>query len=694
MNMQQAMNLAIGHHQAGRLAEAEALYRQILVQQPDHADALHLLGVVAHQMQKNQVAVELINRAIAVDPSIAMYHNNLGSALSATGQPEQAARAYREAIRLQPDYAEAHNNLGNALKNMGRISEALDAYHCAIQFQPGYAEAHNNLGNALKQQGEFTAAIAAYHEALHIKNNYAEAYCNLGTVLLAQNNWEQAAAACRKAISLKPGLAEAYNTLGLALQGQGQIESAIQIFRMALQIKPDYPEAHNNMANALKDQGQLDAAISEFHAALTFGPKNAMFHSNLIVVLHLHPDSASQTIKEELTLWNARHAAPLKELILPHGNNRDPERRLKIGYVSADFCEHVSAHFLEPLLHNHDHEKFEIFCYAQVPNPDWATAQFRTCADHWRSTVGLTDEQLAEQIRRDDIDILVDLKLHTRDNRLLVFARKPAPVQLTWLGYPGSTGLSTMDYRLTDPHLDPPGSDDESYSEQSIRLPDCFWCYSPLINESPAPQINTLPAAQNGFVTFGCLNNFSKVNERQFELWAKILAAVPQSRLILLEAQDETRHFVASILERENVPKTQLEFVQRRPRAQYLKLYHRIDVGLDTLPYNGHTTTLDSLWMGVPVVSLSGNMAVGRAGKSHLTNIGLPELIAPTPQEYVTIAAKLANDLPRLAELRKTLRKRMENSPLMDAKRFVRNVEAIYREVWRKWANKGDREQT
>jgi predicted O-linked N-acetylglucosamine transferase (SPINDLY family) len=387
-------------------------------------------------------------------------------------------------------------------------------------------------------------------------------------------------------------------------------------------------------------------------------------------------------IHEELARWNQRHAEPLKKLIQPHANDRDPDRRLRIGYVSPDFRDHVVGRNLLPLLRQHDHGQLEIFCYANVIRFDGLTEQCRRCADGWRSIVGLSDSQTADLIRQDRIDILVDLALHTGGNRLGVFARKPAPVQATFAGYPGSTGLDIIEYRLTDPYLDPPGLNGPRCSETSIHLPDTFWCYDPLGTELA---VNALPAQTNGHITFGCLNNFCKVNEHVLRLWAQVLKVIERSRLVVLCPDGSHRQTVLNLLEREGISPDRIELIVGGPRLQYLELYHRIDVGLDTFPYNGHTTGLDSFWMGVPVVTLVGQTAVGRAGLSQLTNLGLPELIAHTPQQYIQIATDLAGDLPRLAEVRRTLRGRMQKSPLMDAPRFARNIEAAYRQMWRNW---------
>ena len=329
-----------------------------------------------------------------------------------------------------------------------------------------------------------------------------------------------------------------------------------------------------------------------------------------------------------------------------------------------------------------DHSRFEIVCYSDVLCPDDLTNRLRSNVSKWREVVGFTDEEVARLIRQDQIDILVDLTMHMSNGRPLLFARRPAPVQVCWLAYPGTTGNAAIDYRLTDPFLDPPGLNDRYYSEESIRLADTFWCYNPLSRE---PAVNSIPALTKGNVTFGCLNNFCKVNNGVLKLWAKVLRAVGESKLMLLAPEGSARLRVVDELQKEQVGSERIIFVNHRRRQQYLELYHQIDIALDTLPYNGHTTSLDSLWMGVPVVTMVGQTVVGRAGVSQLSNLGMTELVAKSPEEFVKIAVELASDLQRLSALRSSLRGRMERSPLMDAPRFARNIEAAYRTMWQRW---------
>ncbi len=371
-----------------------------------------------------------------------------------------------------------------------------------------------------------------------------------------------------------------------------------------------------------------------------------------------------------------RHAAPV------FANNPSPERRLKIGYISPDFRDHVVGRTVWPLVSRHDRRHFDITLYANVAKPDAMSALFRQTADHWRDITNLHDQQVAELITRDGIDILVDLTLHMAGNRLLVLARKPSPVQVTYGGYPGTTGLKTVDYRLTDPTLDPPGLFDAYYTEESYRLPHTFMCYDPRTEE---PAVAPLPVLKNGYITFGSLNNFCKVHDGVLGLWASVLAAVEGSRLLLLAPEGSHRQRTATFFAEQGIAPERITFSSRRPRPEYLALYHEIDIGLDTFPYNGHTTSMDSSWMGVPVVTLVGETVMGRAGLSLLVNLGLMELATNTPADFVDVAVALANDVPRLGALRGGLRERMKQSPLMDYPGFTAAVEEAYSVMWRKW---------
>jgi predicted O-linked N-acetylglucosamine transferase (SPINDLY family) len=436
----------------------------------------------------------------------------------------------------------------------------------------------------------------------------------------------------------------------------------------------------------LKDVGQIDLALSHYAQAIARSPQLLPIYDNRLYSLYFHPDYDAKAILHEQRQWNDAIAKPLSVRIAPHDNDRSPERRLRIGYVSGDFRDHVVGRNILPLVREHDRHAVEVFCYSNVGRKDDFTAKYQALADHWRDIRQISDDQAAQLIRRDKIDILVDLSLHLGDNRLLVFARKPAPLQVTFAGYPGGTGMRSIDYRLTDPWLDPPGQNDDDYAERSIRLPESFWCYDPdAMQVTDAPEPGPPPAASNGYVTFGCLNNFSKVSDVALDLWARILNRVPGSHLLLMAPPGSARDRVLARLAQDGIAADQIRFVPFQPRRDYLQTFREIDIVLDTVPYNGHTTSLDALWMGAPVTTLVGRTVVGRAGVSQLNNLNLTDLIAATPEQFVEIAVELAGDLNRLANLRAGLRQRMRQSPLCDAKRFARNVEAAYRQMWRAW---------
>lgn len=751
----QAIQIARQHHQAGRLAEAEALYQKVLAQVPDHGDALHLLGVVAAQSGRLNVAIDLIGRAIVVNPSAGDYRTDLGNALREAKRFGEAADAYLHAVRLRPESADAQNNLGHALRELGNTSaaiaayrealrlrpdhadamkhlammltaqgdldEAIEAYRQAVQLDPQSFELYYNLGVVLVKRGRFDEAVAAYTSAIQLKPTFFDAHGNLGYIFESQGRYHEANACHTRAIELRPDSAGAHFNLGNALAGLGESDEAIAAYKKAIKLDPQFAMAFNNLGNVLKKQGKLqeaadaytktieldagdprawdhlgsvrkdqgltDEALACFARAMALAPENAAFHSDRLYTLHLHPGYDAAAIYAEHRKWNQQHAvrlrppAPesLQKLMPVDSHAPDPDRRLKIGYVSPDLKTHPVGRFLLPLLARHDHGRFEVFCYADVRNPDGLTEGLRRHADTWRNIVGLSDEQVAGLIARDGIDILVDLTMHSGENRLLVFARKPAPVQVTYLAYCSTTGLDTMDYRLTDPFLDPPGQQAGQYSEQSVHLPQTYWCYAP---GTPMPQVGRLPALAGDGITFGCLNNFSKVSTATLTVWSQLLRAAPRSHLFLHCREGNHRDRVIELFEREHVDPARLKFVGKMSMPEYFRLYQEIDIGLDPFPYAGGTTTCDALWMGVPVVTLAGRTAVGRAGVSILSNAGLPELIAQSEDQYVRLAAALSTDLPRLASLRSGLREQMAQSPLCDALRFARCVEAAYREMW------------
>lgn len=715
MTTGEVLAAGLARYREGRLDDAEQILRQIVGRDGADARAWHLLGLVAKQRGELQAAVDCLTQAIGFAPEYAAAHSDLGNCWKQLGNSEAALACYRRALAIKPDLAAAHLNmgtlheeggaldvaadcyrtaleidptlaaghqaLGTVLLKQGKHAEAAESFRRAVFIAPRWAEAHCQLGNCLALVGELAEAISCYRRAAELKPLDAAAYHNLGTVLHTSGAFQEAIRCYEQALALRPEAAEALVGLGAARQLLGEADQAIEAYQRALTLNPAIAEAQNNLGNALKDQGRLDKALAAYQKAVELRPDYATAAGNRLYLLQFSPRWDAAAICEEHRRWNAKYAAPLARERLPHGNERSSERRLRVGYVSPDFRNHCQSFFTRPLLTAHDRQAVEVFCYSDVLSPDAITDWFARSADVWRKIVGLSDAAVAQMVRDDGIDVLVDLTMHMERNRLLVFARKPAPVQVTWLAYPGTTGLTAMDYRLTDRHLDPPGAD-SCYVEKLVRLADSFWCYEPPGIE---PKFSELPALRNGYVTFGSFNNFCKVNEDVLRLWVRVLLAVERSRLVLMAPEGSVREQTLGFLEGEGIERERVTIVGKQPLAAYFELYRQLDVGLDTFPYNGHTTSLDSYWMGVPVVTLVGPTVVGRAGLSQLTNLGLTELVARTPEEFVAIGAGLAVDLERLVQLRGSLRERMRSSVLMDAGRFARNMEGAFRGMWRAW---------
>jgi predicted O-linked N-acetylglucosamine transferase (SPINDLY family) len=675
-------NLGIALRKAGRTDEAIAAYRRAIALRPDHAAAHNNLGNVLREAGRRDEAIAVLERAVTLEPAFAEAHNNRGVALHEAGRLDEAIAAFTRAIELRPDYGPAYNNLGSALADAHRHDEAVAAHDRAIEFRPDSALAHDNLGRTLRLQGRFDAAIAAHRRALEIDPEDALAYSHLGTTYREAGRPDEAIAACLRAIELDPQSAAAHGNLGSALNEAGRPAEAIAPLERALALKPDSAEVLNNLGIAWVAVGRCDLALDCFRRALERNPDHAPAASNRLFFAHYHPDHDAQTLLGEHRQWADRFAAPLADQGRPHPNDRTPDRRLTIGFVSPDLRSHPVGQALVPLFHHRDRRQVEFVVYSDVRVPDELTGRLKGLADQWLDTVSLSDPQLADRIRADRIDILVDPTLHTAHNRVLVFARKPAPVQVTMLGPPATTGLATMDYRLTDPYLDPSGSSDADYTERSIRLPHCFWIFQP---PEPSPPVTPLPALRNGFITFGFLNQLAKVTRPTQDLWRKILQAIPGSRLVLQSPPGSHQAAIRAVFEDGGVSTDRLEFVARAPRLEYLCRFQNIDLGLDPFPYTGHTSTFDPLWMGVPVVTLSGRTGVGRGCASLLSNVGLTELIAQSPEQYVELAVALARDPARLAELRAGLRQRVQASPLVNGEQYATNVVKAFRRMWLTW---------
>jgi predicted O-linked N-acetylglucosamine transferase (SPINDLY family) len=670
-NLERALQTAEQHLRAGRSADAERISRQTLADSPDDPRVVHLSGRVALQLGRLDEAAETLGRAVRADPGKAEYHLSLGEAYRLRRQFGRALDAFVQAVSLDSRLTPAHYALGLLFQDVGDAGGALVCFERAAQLQPGSPEIQRRIGAA-------RSALAA------AGGTPAPAMVALAGALDRAGRQVDALAMVQRALQIDPKLAEGHCCLG-ELQEAGELyDEAVLSYRRALALEPGRKSVHRSLANVLARCGRVDEAILALKEEIALQPDDPSAYSRYLMQRHYSTGYDARTLGEEARQWDVRFGRALASAIQPHDNDRSPDRRLRVGYVSPSFKQHVHSFFLIPLLAHHDHRNFEIFCYSDVEQTDGMTSIYRGHADRWLDVAGMDDERLVALIREDRIDVLVDLTMHTADGRLLAFARKPAPVQIAWLAYPGTTGLSAMDYRITDPYLDPRGSDTTVYVERSIRLPETFWCYSPLVTEAST---SPLPALTNGYVRFGCLNNFAKVNDAVIALWARVLEKVPASRLVLRAPAGETRRRLLATFAQHGVRPERLELVGTQGRLPYLATYRTIDVCLDTAPCSGHTTSMDAMWMGVPVVTLVGPTVVGRAGVCLAMNVGMPDLVARTEDEYVTIAVGLVTDLQRLAQLRATLRNRMESSPLMDAPRFARNLEAAYRSAWKDWCS-------
>lgn len=683
------LEIGRAHHVGGRLADAEAVYRTIPAGTPSHAEARLLLGSLLLRTGRLPEAMRLFRDAVQQRPDDVDAHRALGALLQAQGALDEARSTFERVIELAPRDESACVQLGHLERARGDLAAALRWSRRAVELAPDVVAPRADLARALIDVGRPAEAEPHLRAALAREPGRAELHYNLGIALVALDRVDEAIDAYRRAIVANPSFAAAHNNLGGLLRASMRLDEAAVAFEAALRLASGADAAAgaaSNLAGLCDWQARHDDALAWHRRAMTLAPRAADLHGSYLFSLLFHPAVDAGALRREHDAWDERHARRPAPVASFPDIDRTPGRRLRIGYVCGHFRDHVLGRYLLPLLRDHDRARFEVFAYSNNRVDDAVTDRFRQAVDAWRDIAGLSDDDAAALVRVDRIDVLVDTTLHMDGNRLLVFARAPAPIRVTFAGYPGSTGMRAIDWRLTDAHLDPVGLHDDRYVERSWRLPDSFWCYDPL-GEDVVP--GPLPCGTRGHVTFGCLNNFAKVNDRTIALWADVLRAVLDARLTLLAPRGSHRARTLAAFAALGIDATRIAFLDHRPRTGYLAAFDAIDISLDTLPYNGHTTSLDSLWMGVPVVTLVGATVVGRAGLSQLTNLGLPELIAATPERYVAIAAALAADRPRLAHLRSTLRERMRRSPLMDTHAFARGVEAAYRGMWIGWCEGG-----
>lgn len=672
--------------QGGRYAEAVSRARTLLQNFPDALPVWRYLGMAHLALRQYQAAVDPLKRSLALNVELAETHFNLGFSLNQTGRVDEALAAYRAAIRLKPDLVEAHNNLGNMLMQLKRPDEALASFSMAQKLKPNVAEIRMNTGDALRELGRLNEAEQSYRFALQIKPDLAEAHASLSFVLSGQKRHEEALESCQKALELRPDDPHFHNNLGIILRKLKRPAEAANAFRFALKKLTSDVSLYRNYAHVLTDIGNMaDARIALQHA-LEISPDDIDARSSLVFLLNYMDGVTPEEILDE----SRRYGDALQRMVAPyatHANSHDPDRKLNIGLISGDLGEHSVGFFLRNVLARIDHESFELFAYQTAPRHDELNADLQTLIPNWRDAARrkLNDDRLAELIRKDGIDILIDLAGHTSNNRLPVFARKPAPVQLSWLGYLGTTGLHTMDYVLADEWTILPG-EESMFTEVPWRLPETYICFSPPTSDVAE---GPLAAATNGFVTFGCFNNLNKISERVIDCWARLLEAVPNSRLYLKNKQlgaIEAREALTGRFGLHGIESARLVMEgQVASRDDHLRAHQRIDITLDPFPYPGITTTVESLWMGVPVLTLRGDRFLGHQGEMILNNAGLPEWVAANVDEYVDKAVSFAGDLQQLSELRQRLRGQIIASPLCDAPRFAKHFEAAMRGMWRNW---------
>lgn len=720
-DIQAAFSAALRLHAAGRLAEAEDGYRRVLAAAPEHPDALHMLGVIAYQEKRMDSAVDLIEKALALKPDYPEALYNLGNALRESGRAEEAVARYLKAVALKPDYADAHNNLGISLRAVGRVEEAIASFRAAIAGAPQLMEAHLNLGEALLELNRFDEAMECFETVLAAWPGNVKALFDLGKCLDGVARTKEAIACFERALAIAPSDADGLCALGSILLRLKRNEEALGIYGRAVAAAPDSALARNGMACALKEVGRQDEALAAFETASALDPDNATIHCNMGIVyrdmhreeealaaykkaLSIDPEyleartlliSATNYVadfsKDELFEISCRYGDSVARLAKPfkdHKNDKSPDRRLRAGFVSGDLCSHPVGFFLEGALAELNAETVELFAYSTTAKDDSVTQKLKTLMSVWRDVRLVSDARLADMIVGDGIDILIDLAGHTAGNRLPVFAWKPAPIQVAWIGYVATTGVREIDYILCDRWVMPP-EEERYFVEKPFRLPNNYLCFS-----MPAFDIDVgpLPADRNGYITFGSFNNLTKINEPLIACWAKTLLAVPDSRLYLktlLLGKDGVRGKICKSFANHGISPDRLILEGASPRRDLLESYNAVDIALDTFPYTGGVTSIEAMWMGAPVLTLSGNSYSSRIGESVVSNAGLPDWVAHSPDDYVAAALRHASDTDGLRALRASLRGKLLASSLGDSALFARGLEGAFREMWRAWCAGG-----
>ena len=676
------------YHAQQQLDLAVASFRRSLSIQAARPEVLANLGHVLLAQGNADQAIDVFQRVLSFNPGSVDAHVNLGSALRSLGKFDSALTSYKRALEIDPDLAIAHLCVGTVLQDLEQFDEAMHHYRRALEIKPSLVEAHVNLGVILQHLGKPDEAAINYRQALAIRPNIARAHNKLGGALLELGKIDDAINCYRKAVQVDPDDAEAHFNLGTVLNDRHQLYDAENSFRHALRINPDYVEAHVNFASVLTDLGRFDEAIANYRRALQLKPHFFEVRSNVLFISNYMPDQVSTNLLDEAIAFGKLAAQQAKPYI-DWANTPVASRRLRIGMVSGDFRHHPVGFFIEGILKeltSNNDNMLDFIAYSAYSREDYLTERIKVFFHDWHRIADYSTEDLAKKIHDDGIDILIDLAGHTANNRLPMFAWKPAPIQVSWLGYFATTGVSAIDYFIADPWT-LPASEESHFVEKIWRLPETRLSLTiPDVDVDVSP----LPCLANGYITFGCFNNLSKLTEPMVALWGRILRATPESRLFLKAmqfadpgVQDNVRsRFAAHGIEESRIL---MEGFSTRPN--YLSAYHRVDFALDTFPFTGGTTSAEGLWMGVPVLTLAGENLISRQGAGLVMNAGLADWIAIDADDYVAKAVRHAEDRQGLAALREKLRGRVLSSPIFDTRRFARNFDSALRGMWTQWCD-------